>query len=188
MPAASSTHRALVPGCVQGARLFQDPLLEEPPTTNADPETRRRSVSLERAAEDVCRSCPLLASCLYDAVVEHDVAGFVAATTARQRAQMRRRLGVRVEPEDFDTLAGATRQHRQVNHDEVLRLHRANPDETYEQLAARLGCSLSTVKRHLRRERQGVSRRPAVRVRPTQAQVLDVFYEVSPGWLSESAA
>jgi hypothetical protein len=91
--------------------------------------------------------------------VEYDVAGYVAGTTPPQRAQIRRRLHINVEPEDFDSLAGVTRRHRQVNHSEVVRLRNANPNESLETFAQRLGCSLSTVKRHLRRER----RQPAVR-------------------------
>ena len=50
-----------------------------------------------------------------------------------------------MEPENFDTLAGVTGRHHQVNHSEVVRLRHAKPDESLEMLAHRLGCSLSTV-------------------------------------------
>ncbi len=101
------------------------------------------------------------------------MSGFVAGTTVRQRGEIRRRLGVVVEPEDLDTLAGVVGGARQVDHDEVLRLRRANPHETLEQVAQRLGCSLSTVKRHLRRERsEPAPRRTASR--PVPLQVLQV--------------
>ena len=90
---------------------------------------------------------------------EHDVAGYVGGTTPAQRARIRGRLRITVAPEDFDTLAGVTGGHRQVDHDEVVRLRHAHPDESLETLAHRLGCSLSTVKRHLRRERNQPSPR-----------------------------
>jgi hypothetical protein len=115
----------------------------------------------------------LIVDCLYRAVVEYDVAGYVAGTTPSQRAQIRHRLDVTVEPEDFDSLAGITRRNRQVNHSEVVRLRNANPNESLETLAQRLGCSLSTVKRHLRRER----RQPAPRTaapKPSAAEVVAV--------------
>ncbi len=140
-------------GCVTFAAVFQDRLLEEPPTQNAPAADRRRYAELVERAAEVCARCPFQDGCLYQAVAEHDVAGFVAGTTQRQRNEIRRRLGVRVEPEDLDTLAGVTAPNRQVDHDEVVRLRSANPNETLENIAQRLGCSLSTVKRHLRRAR-----------------------------------
>jgi hypothetical protein len=123
-------------------------------------------------------------------VVHHDVAGFVAGTTQRHRVGIRRVLGISVEPEDLDTLAGVTRHHRQVNHAEVVRLRNANPSESLERLAQRLGCSLSTVKRHLRYERQS----PAVRelgtqLQPTPAQVVSACGAVtSSSWSGQEAA
>ena len=169
-------------GCVQFADLFQDDLLEEPPTSSAPASVRHRYYGLTTRAGEVCADCPMMRNCLYDAVVRHDVAGFVAGTTQRQRAEIRRRLGIVVEPEDFDTLTGATARNRPVDHDEVLRLRRANPDETLESIAQRLGCSLSTVKRHLRRERAERSTITEVaelpRGLPTRAQVFAVAAEV----------
>lgn len=177
MPTTFSERRMTTPACVEFADLFQNPLLEEHPSAAAGADVRRRYVQLERQAENVCLACPLLADCLYRAVVEHDVAGYVAASTPRQRSAMRRRLDVTVEPEDFDTLAGVTGRHRQVDHDEVVRLRGANPHESLECLAARLGCSLSTVKRHLRRERTA----PSIAVRrrrPSLGDVLDAYADV----------
>jgi hypothetical protein len=113
----------------------------------------------------------LIIDCLYRAIVDYDFAGYVAGTTPGQRAQIRRQLDITVEPEDFDSLAGVTRRHRQVNDGEVVRLRNGNPHESLETLALRLGCSLSTVKRHLRRER----REPVVRApsaKPTVPEVL----------------
>jgi hypothetical protein len=89
-----------------------------------------------------------------------------------QRAQIRRRLDIAVEPEDFDVLTGVTGRHRQVNHSEVVRLRNANPHESLEMLAHRLGCSLSTVKRHLRRERREPSGRTGAVTKPSVDEVL----------------
>jgi len=169
-------------GCVQFADLFQDSLLEEPPTSSAPAPVRHRYNELVDQAGEICTGCPMVRDCLYEAVVRHDVAGFTAGTTQRQRAEMRRRLGIVVEPEDLDTFAGATARNRPVDHHEVVRLRRANPDETLEYIAQRLGCSLSTVKRHLRRERAGRSVGAEVtemrRALPTMTQVLAVAAQV----------
>jgi DNA-binding MarR family transcriptional regulator len=176
-------HTQNATGCVRNAALFQDRLMEEPPTSSAPATLRHRYASLTEQAAEVCAACPLQQTCLYDAVVTHDVAGFVAGTTQRQRSQIRRRLNISVEPEDFDTFAGATARNRPVDHEEVVRLRRANPDETLESIAQRLGCSLSTVKRHLRRERatnQGPVRLTSVRrPLPTLTQVLATAAEVA---------
>jgi hypothetical protein len=171
-------------GCVRFASLFQDRLLEEPPTSSAPAADRHRYRQLTDRAAQVCAACPLRQECLYDAVVRHDVSGFVAGSTQRQRLEIRRRLGVDVGPEDFDTVAGATGRNRPVDHEEVLRLRRANPDETLESIAHRLGCSLSTVKRHLRRERAAQQEGPVTPIRgalPTMRQVLAVAAEVITG-------
>lgn len=172
----------LATGCVQFAELFQDALLEEPPTSSAPAPARHRYNGLTQQAAEICSGCPMVRDCLYDAVVRYDVSGFVAGTTSRQRSEIRRRLGVIVEPEDFDTLAGATARNRPVDHDEVLRLRRANPDETLESIAQRLGCSLSTVKRHLRRERAERTTHGQVaelhRGFPSRNQVLTVAAQV----------
>ena len=172
----SSTPR---PRCVELASVFQNPLLEEPLAGKVPATERHRYAALVSQAEQACRSCPLIDECLYAAVVQHDVAGYVGGTTPDQRARIRRALRIVVQPEDLDTLAGVTGRHRQVDHDEVVRLRHAHPDESLETLAHRLGCSLSTVKRHLRRER----RTPAVRrvepPKPSLSQVLAVAAEVT---------
>lgn len=174
--------------CVPYAALFQHPLLEEPVPANAPVEVRRRSAALVRRAQDVCEACPLVAPCLYRAVVEHDVSGYVGGTTPRQRAEIRQRLAVTVEPEDLDTLAGVTGRHRQIDHDEVVRLRHTNPQESLESLAHRLGCSLSTVKRHLRRERGHPSAGSVATPAPTLGQVLAVAADVVGGSVLRQAA
>lgn len=173
-----STRRG--PACASAPEVFQDPLVEDAPRGALTREDRTRQARLVSQARGICESCPLRTACLYDAVVRHDVAGFVAGTTVRQRNEIRRRLGVVVEAEDLDTLAGVVGGTRQVDHDEVLRLRRANPDETLEQLAHRLGCSLSTIKRHLRRERQTPTVRRSVS-RPMPVQVMQVTAQVVSG-------
>jgi AraC-like DNA-binding protein len=184
MPAPNQPQRAL--GCVEFASLFQDPLLEEPPNQSAPTEVCRRFEHLARQAYQVCAACPLLDECLYRAVVHVDVAGYAAATTPRQRTLIRARLKITVDPEDFDTLAGVTGRHRQVDHDEVVRLRHANPHESLEQLARRLGCSLSTVKRHLRRERNNPTPPPAQRRAPSRERVRAVAAKVT-GRVTSSA-
>lgn len=166
LPPASRAGRA---ACVSAAPVFQHPLVEQPPR-GADPgPVQRRAHQLSRQATEICRSCPLVAACLVTAVLDHDVAGIAGGTTAAQRQAIRRQLQVVVAAEDFETLAGVVGSNRQVDHAEVLRLRTAHPDETLEVLARRLGCSLSTVKRHLRRERHEPgpvavpARRPSVR-------------------------
>jgi hypothetical protein len=156
--------------CLELTTVFQDHLLEEPLPATSPGTVRRRQLALLTTAQAACRECPLIIDCLYRAVVEYDVAGYVAGTTPPQRAQIRRQLDITVKPEDFDSLAGVARHHRQVNHTEVVRLRNANPNESLETLAQRLGCSLSTVKRHLRRER----RQPVARTAPPRPSVAAV--------------
>ncbi|WP_051215606.1 WhiB family transcriptional regulator [Granulicoccus phenolivorans] len=163
-------------GCLEFASLYQHPLLEEPLTSSACADDRRQYMMMTRKAQNLCLECPLMTQCLYDAVVNHDVAGFVAGTTPQQRKEMRAKLGITVAPEDFDTLAGVTARHRQVDHDEVVRLRHANPHESLETLAHRLGCSLSTVKRHLRKHRAEADKpAPKKPAKPALAEVLAVY-------------
>jgi len=177
--ASTSRTQRRGPACASSPEVFQDPLVEDPPRGGLTSADRERQTRLLARARATCAGCPLRTACLYDAVVTHDVAGMAGGTTARQRTEVRRRLGVVVDAEDLDTLAGVVGA-RQVDHDEVLRLRRAHPDETLEQLAQRLGCSLSTVKRHLRRSRQEPAERRTV-TRPLPAQVLRVTSAVVDG-------
>jgi hypothetical protein len=172
--------------------VFQNPLLEEPLPSSTPAAVRRRYAVLVDQAARACRSCPMIQECLYAAVVEHDVAGYVGGTTPDQRVRIRRALRISVQPEDLDTLAGVTGRHRQVDHDEVLRLRHAHPDESLETLAHRLGCSLSTVKRHLRRERRTPSVRRAEPPKPSPSRVFAVAAELAgrprPGRQRDQAA
>lgn len=185
MPGPTTTPK---PRCVELAPVFQHPLLEEPPAGNATAAVRRRYAGLVARAEQACSGCPLIERCLYAAVVEHDVAGYVGGTTPAERTRIRRALSLDVAPEDLDTLAGVTGRHRQIDHDEVVRLRHAHPDESLETLAHRLGCSLSTVKRHLRRERHTPSVRRAAAPRPTVREVLAAAAAVTDGARAHLAA
>ena len=167
------------PACAAYPELFLDPALETEPVPSAPARVRRQHAALASAAGQVCDSCPLLTACLYRAVVEFDVAGFVAGTTERQRAAIRDQLGIEVEPEDLDNLAGVVGGQRTIDHDEVVRLRKAHPEESLEKIARRLGCSLSTVKRHLRKERRQPSSASATaKTRPTQADVRRATAEI----------
>lgn len=170
-------HKA-TPSCLGAAGLFQHRLLEDPPTVSSlSADDRRLTAQLTTQARRTCLNCPLMTQCLYDAVVKHDVAGYVAATTHHQRMEIRNRLGIRVEPENLDTLAGVIGRHRQVNHEEVVRLRNANPHESLETIAHRLGCSASTVKRHLRKARTEPTPQRVAHC-PSTIQVLSAFAEV----------
>ena len=169
-------------GCIARTDIFQHRLMEEPPPASATRRTRERYEQLVREAKALCASCPLFTDCLYSAVAEHDVSGFVAGTTAVQRRSIRNLLDVEVQADDFDQLAGARGTRRPVSHEEVLRLRTQYPNDSLESLAMRLGCSLSTVKRHLRRARRGQS--PAAktpRPRPERWTMVRPGATTSPG-------
>lgn len=167
------------PACAAYPELFLDPALETEPVPSAAARVRRHHAALASAAAEVCASCPMLTACLYRAVAEVDVAGFVAGTTERQRSAIRAHLGIEVQPEDLDNLAGVVGGQRTIDHDEVIRLRKAHPEESLERIARRLGCSLSTVKRHLRKERKQPSGSSVpAKTRPTQMDVRRATAEI----------
>ncbi|MDR1355500.1 MAG: WhiB family transcriptional regulator [Propionibacteriaceae bacterium] len=167
--------------CVTHAALYQHPLLEEPSLATTA-EQRRTLANLTHMAEEVCLNCPVMMQCLYTAVVEHDVAGYAAGTTERQRNAIRSRLSWRVAPENLDVFTGCS-SGRQVEHEEVVRQRRVNPTDSLETIAERLNCSVSTIKRHLRMERRSViSANPAPKLKlvpPTREQVAAALREVT---------
>ena len=169
--------------CVGHAELFLHPLLDQP-THALSAQQAHRVRSIVAQTGPMCRECPIAERCLYQAVVVHDIAGYVAGTTPGQRAAMRSRLGWRVEQENLDAFLGLCTG-RQVSHDEIMRLRKAYPNKTLEDIADRLGCSLSTVKRHLRQARQGTAvaaARPAlVPVPPSSEQVVAARRDVVGG-------
>ena len=81
---------------------------------------------------------------------------------------------------DFGTIDLSAVPQRLDALDEVLRLRRADPTASLESIAQQLGCSLSTVKRHLRKARRGepVGRPKVTVVPPSVEQVLDAYRQV----------
>lgn len=135
--------------CVEASNLFLHPLLEEG-AAPANRGERREQAMLRAQAERLCADCPMLAQCLTDAVTKHEVAGFVAGTTRRQRREIRARLGIQLQTEDIDTYVGVN-SGRQFDRSEIHRMRLANPSQPLSVIAQKIGCSVSTVKRHLRR-------------------------------------
>ncbi len=173
--------------CVTYSNVFLHPLLDDGAAPSSRGE-RREQQMLRSQAEKMCAGCPMLAQCLSDAVTKFDVAGYVAGTTKRQRQEIRGRLGVQVDPEDFDTFAGVN-SGRQFDRYEIHRMRTANPDQPLSVIASKIGCSVSTVKRHLRRieEENGVVR-PRTKAVPSPAAVLAVAEEVKGGAVRRAVA
>lgn len=159
--------------------VFLNPLLDD--TQPAGKQSSRREQAMLRAqAEKMCAGCPVQATCLSDAITKFDVSGFVAGTTKRQRQEIRHRLGVVITEDDFDVYAGVN-SGRQFDRNEIHRLRVANPNEPLSAIAARVGCSVSTVKRHLRRiEQDGLAPTPR-KVQPTLDQLTKAAAEVKAG-------
>lgn len=146
------------------------------------PRCSRSRPSVRRPNRSSCATCPLLADCLYKAVVQIDVSGYVGCTTPRERRAIRKLIGVKIESEDFDSLAGARGERQPVDHEDVLRARSQHPDDSLEALAARLDCSLSTVKRHLRRARRlsGTPQPPQLReIRSRRAEGASRFPSIA---------
>ena len=157
--------------CVTNPGVFLHPLLDDSVTPSNRAE-RREQMSLRARAERMCAECPLFSSCLNDAITKHDVSGFVAGTTKRERNEIRANLDVKVESEDMDTYAGVT-SGRQFDRYEIHRMRTANPDQPLSVIAQKVGCSVSTVKRHLRRiEREGLPMKKREQDLPLDSEVL----------------
>jgi hypothetical protein len=126
-----------------------------------------------------CAGCPMLVDCLYRAVVEVDVSGFVACTTEADRQAIRDRLGIEVDVASLAAYGPARLGAGPVSHEAVVEARAAHPQDTCQQLAERLGCSTSTIKRHLRRAREEQATpapQPAPQRRtPSVDEVLDAF-------------
>jgi hypothetical protein len=170
-----------LPACAVRPELFQDDDLIDPPSRRGVTAAEwRMYISKVEAARKRCAACPVLDECLYHAVVDVDIAGYLACTTEAQRKDMRRELGIEVADDD-SVMAGARSGAGPMNHTVVLEARLAHPEDTYQQLANRLGCSLSTVKRHLRRARaersvNGWGLHAALPAeKPSMAEVLDSF-------------
>lgn len=165
--------------CMTYTNVFLHPLLDDTRPVSRE-SNRREQAMLRSQADKLCSACPLMAQCLTSAITKFDVSGFVAGTTKRQRQEIRNRLGVVVSDDDFDSYAGVS-SGRQFDRNEIHRLRMANPNEPLSAIAARVGCSVSTVKRHLRRiESEGLA--PTQRkVKPTTAAIMRTAAEVKSG-------
>ena len=165
--------------CMTFANVFLNPLLDDTQPAGKQ-SSRREQTMLRLQAEKLCANCPIQAQCLSDAITRFDVSGFVAGTTKRQRQEIRHRLGVVITEDDFDSYAGVN-SGRQFGRNEIHRLRMANPTEPLSAIAARVGCSVSTVKRHLRRiEQDGLAPTPR-KVQPTPEQLMAAAAEVKAG-------
>jgi hypothetical protein len=170
--------------CVTASNVFLHPLLDEGTAPSSRAERREQSM-LRAQAERLCSECPMLTACLAEAVTKHDVSGFVAGTTRRQRQEIRARLGVQLATEDLDTYVGVN-SGRQFDRYEIHRMRAANPDQPLSVIAQKIGCSVSTVKRHLRRlEQEGGA--PTSPVKP-QLPTPEVILATAEALKSQSAA
>lgn len=170
-----------LPPCALAPDMFQDEDLLSPPARRDVTASEWRLFQAKRAvAHRRCAGCEVLAECLYRAVVEVDVSGFVACTSEADRRRIRRNLGVTPLTAPTPSYGTSRVGGGPVSHESVLAARRAHPDDTCRQLADRLGCSTSTIKRHLRQEREAgaaATARPAVQESPapTVEEVLDAF-------------
>lgn len=167
-----------LPPCAMSPEMYQDDVLLSPPSRREVSAEEWRSYQAKKAiAHRRCAGCDVFDACLYRAVVDVDVSGFLACTSEADRRRMRRDLGIEV---DFDQNPYGTARvgGGPVDHEAVIAARRAHPDDTNRQLAERLGCSPSTIKRHLRQAREQADANVAVLEKskaPTMAEVLDAF-------------
>ena len=128
-PTPAQPGDAVEPECATNPDLFLHQLLDAPPARSKVTKavwTEYRD--LLQQARDACASCPLFVDCLYAAVAQVDVAGFVGCTTPRERKQIRSELGVSVAPEDLDAAAGVRGERRPIDHEAVLAMRAAHPE------------------------------------------------------------
>ena len=169
------------PPCAQEPEVYQDERLHTPPTRTEITAAEWETLTIKRAAAHrQCAGCPLMVECLYRAVVEVDVSGFVACTTESDRQLIRRQLGIEVEQASTAPYGAPRVGGGPVSHEAVMTARQAYPKDTCHQLAERLGCSTSTIKRHLRRAREqqrdaALLPAPAEPALPSVDAVLDCF-------------
>jgi hypothetical protein len=171
---------AMTPPCAHVPEVYQDELLHSPPARADMTAAEWDGLATKRAAAHrQCAGCPLMVDCLYRAVVEVDVSGFVACTTESDRLLIRRQLGIEVEQASTSAFGAPRAGGGPISHEAVMNARQAHPKETCHQLAERLNCSTSTIKRHLRRAReQKPTLAPTTTIRrsqPTIDAVLDCF-------------
>jgi hypothetical protein len=172
-------YETMTPPCIFEPEVFHDENLHNPPARHEVSAAEWRELQAKRAdAHRKCAGCPLMVDCLYRAVVEVDVSGFVACTSETDRQRMRAELGIQVAQPAFP-FGGARVGGGPLSHDAVMSMRHAYPKDTCGQLAERLDCSTSTIKRHMRRAREmkkdaasGLATVPSL---PTIDDVLDCF-------------
>lgn len=167
------------PPCIFEPEVFHDEHLHNPPARHEVSASEWEQLTAKRAAAHrKCAGCPLMVDCLYRAVVEMDVSGFVACTTETDRHKMRAELGIQIMQPAFP-FGGARVGGGPLSHDAVMMMRHAYPKDTCGQLAERLDCSTSTIKRHMRRAREmkkeAASGHAIVKALPTIDDVLDCF-------------
>lgn len=172
---------AAAPPCAHQPELFEEvAAVAGDSTTPLAP--ARELIAVARRS---CAGCPMLVDCLYRAVVEVDVSGFVACTTEADRATIRESLGIEVTQSTLAPFGSARLGGGPVSHEAVVAARQAHPNDTCQQLAERLGCSTSTVKRHLRRAREAAHEAeraaPVQRRIPSVEEVLDAFDALEAG-------
>lgn len=167
----------ILPPCADWPEAYQDENLQATSVTALSAAEREELIATKATIHRQCAGCPLLVDCLYRAVVEVDVSGYVACTTEAERAFIRESLGIEVVRSTLTPYGAPRVGGGPVSHEAVLTSRQAFPKDTCQQLAERLGCSTSTVKRHLRRDREQRAAN-AIRPDPAEAQVLPTIDEV----------
>ncbi|MRJ75576.1 transcription factor WhiB [Aeromicrobium sp. SMF47] len=173
------------PPCASVPDIYHDEQLHSPPArTDVTAAEWDRLAAKRASAHRQCAACPLMVECLYRAVVEVDVSGFVACTTEHDRHLIRRQLGIQVQQASTTPYGAPRVGGGPVSHDAVMTARQAYPKDTCHQLADRLGCSTSTIKRHLRRAREqqleaAAAPREPVALLPSTDAVLDAFDQLS---------
>lgn len=169
-----------VPPCARKPEVYLDERMQSPPTrTDVSRAEWERLTGQLATVHRGCAGCPFLVDCLYRAVVEVDVYGYAACTTPADRQFIRRKLGIEIKQPSAGPFSPPRTGAGPIDHESVLALRQSHPNDTCIQLAQRLGCSTSTIKRHLRRAREaqaGMS--PIERRPPTVEEVLDCFDEL----------
>src|SRR5215217_9504505 len=86
------------PPCAFEPEVYLDELLHSPPARTDITAAEWETLTVKRAtAHRQCAGCPLMVECLYRAVVEMDVSGYVACTTETDRQLIRRQLGIEIK-------------------------------------------------------------------------------------------
>ncbi len=177
------------PPCTSVPEVYQDEQLHSPPSRTDITATEWEQLTVKRAsAHRQCAGCPQLVDCLYRAVVEVDVSGFVACTTESDRQSIRRQLGIQIDQAGTTTFGAPRVGGGPVSHEAVMAARLAHPKDTCNQLAERLSCSTSTIKRHLRRAREqsqeSSKASKKITSMPTVDAVLDCFDQLESSRLA----